>query len=68
MQTWTLFHWAGISFGAGFAVVMAKAVVDEVRDAKGVAGKIFIVFMAIGAALIGLALLIEANKMWKIFG
>lgn len=66
-RAWTLFHWAGVSFGIGFAAVMGKAVVDEVREAKGIVGKFFIVCMAVGAVLIAVALLIEANKAWKIF-
>jgi hypothetical protein len=66
-RAWTLFHSAGISFGIGFAAVMGKAVVDEVREAKGAVGKFFIVCMAIGGALIAIALLSEANRAWRIF-
>lgn len=67
-RAWTLFHWAGVTFAIGFVAVMSKAVFDEVREAKGVVGKFFIVCMAAGTALIGVALLLEANRAWKIFG
>ncbi|MHB9090270.1 MAG: hypothetical protein ACYC7H_02515 [Chloroflexota bacterium] len=66
-KTWTLFHWAGTAFGVGLVAVMGKAVYDEIRDARGIDGKFFIACVAVGTALVAVALATEANNMWRVF-
>ena len=67
VATWNLYHWAAAIFALGMALILGKAVFEELRYSKSLVGRVFIVCATAAVLLFAAAAYTEvaAANGWR---